>query len=38
MSVEATSYEVQDVGKTIKSSKKKHTWRIKLDQKDYQID
>lgn len=31
-------YEVLDVGKTIKSSKKRHVWKFELDGQDYTID
>lgn len=35
MSIRATKYEVEDLGKYFKSSKKKYKWYFQLDNKDH---
>lgn len=38
MSIVPQHFEIRDVGKTFKSTKKQYIWRFRLDNKDYTIE
>ena len=38
MSLIPQYFEIREVGKTIKSTKKQYVWRFRLDNKDYTIE
>ena len=38
MSIVPQYFEIREVGKTIKSTKKQYIWRFRLDQKDYTLE
>ena len=38
MSIVPQYFEIREVGKTIKSTKKQYIWRFKLEVKDYTIE